>query len=335
MAALSGSFSRPARCRTSTLVNRGVSWPNRQVEPAKSGLCIAAGRLYARSVALVDVVVVSYNSREHLRPCVEPLARDAGVRVLVVDNASPDRAHESVADLPVTVIALRRNGGFAHGCNAGWRAGDAPYVLLLNPDSRVLPAAVARLAQVLDASPDVGAVAPKLVDGTGALLYSQRRYPRLLSTYARALFLHRLFPRADELVRDEAAYERPGPADWVSGACILFRREALERAGGLDEGFFMYCEETDLCRRLRADGYDTRFEPGALCVHFGYASAPRASLLPVLAASRIRYARKHRGRLGVALERLGIALESATHVLVSRGGTRLAHLRSLGVVARG
>jgi hypothetical protein len=256
----------------------------------------------------------------------------AGVRVLVVDNASPDRAHETVAGLPLTVVALRRNGGFAHGCNAGWRAGDAPFVLFLNPDSRLDPEALGRLVEELQASPAVGAVAPRLVDGRGALLYSQRRYPRLLSTYARALFLHRLFPGADELVRDERAYERAGSVDWVSGACVLIRRAALERVGGLDEGFFMYCEETDLCRRLRAAGYDIRYEPGAACVHFGYASAPRAALLPVLAASRLRYARKHRGRIGAGLERLGIALESATHVLVSRGGTRLAHLRSLGVV---
>jgi len=286
-------------------------------------------------VALVDVVVVSYNSREHLRPCVEPLLAAPGFRVLVVDNASPDRAHETVAGLPLTIVALTRNGGFAHGCNVGWRAGDSPFVLFLNPDSRLEPAALERLVLELETSPDVGAVAPRLVDGDGALLYSQRRYPRLLSTYARALFLHRLFPGAawaDELVRDDRAYERAASVDWVSGACVLIRRDALERVGGLDEGFFMYCEETDLCRRLRAAGYDVRYEPEAVCIHFGQASAPRASLLPVLAASRLRYARKHRGRVGAVLERLGIALDAATHVLVSRGGTRLAHLRSLGVV---
>ena len=119
------------------------------------------------------------------------------------------------------------------------------------------------------------------------------------STFAQAFFLHRFFPQAvwsDELVRDRAAYERPGSPEWASGACLLIRRSEYDAIGGLDEGFFLYCEDMDVCKRLRDRGLDIRFEPAALCTHAGGASAPRAALLPVLAASRIRYARKHRSR---------------------------------------
>jgi hypothetical protein len=283
---------------------------------------------------LVDVVVVSYNSRAKLRGCVEQLVGDPDVAVIVVDNASPDGSLEAVADLALTAIGLPANAGFAHGCNAGIAAGSAPYVLLLNPDADIRPEAIRGLAEVLAADERIGAAAPRIVAEDGSLEFSQRRFPRLRSTYAQAFFLHRLFPRAewvDELERDPQAYERAGSPDWVSGACVLLRRSAVEAIGGLDDGFFMYCEDIDLCRRLRNAGYEIRFVPEAVVTHEGGASAPRASLLHVLAASRLRYARKHRSWAGAMLERLGVALGALTHAVVSRGGraARAGHLRAL------
>ena len=282
----------------------------------------------------VSVVVVSYNSRDRLRACVEPLADESWIEVVVVDNASPDGSLEAVADLPVKRIQLDENGGFAHGCNVGWQASDGEHVLFLNPDA-VLPAPnLSHLAGVLDAEPQVGAVAPKILHSTHELDWSQRRFPRLRSTYAQALFLHRLLPRAawtDEVVRRAEAYAAPAEPEWVSGACVLVRRSALEELGGLDEGYFMYCEDTDLCKRLWDAGHAVRFEPSAVAVHEGGASAPRPSLIPVLVASRVRYARQHRGPVAAWLERLGIALGALTHAVVSRGGraARAGHARSL------
>lgn len=285
----------------------------------------------------MDVVVVSYNSRAYLRDCVEPLARDTDVLVVVVDNASSDGSLDVIADLPVVPVPLPHNRGFAHGCNAGWRRGDSPYVLFLNPDARMSSGALHRLVHVLEEDERIGAAAPRIVDGDGLLDFSQRRFPQPVSTYAQALFLHRLFPAAawtDEVVRDEAVYSQRGAPDWVSGACILVRRSALEELAGLDDGFFMYGEDIDLCRRLRDAGYDIVFEPGATVVHEGGASAPRPALLPVLAASRIRYARKHGGRSAAFLERVGVALGALTHLVVARGGmaTRAGHARSLRLV---
>jgi hypothetical protein len=284
-------------------------------------------------MAAVDVVVVSYNSHGDLRECVEPLAAVENVHVIVVDNASTDGSLEVIADLPITGIARRQNGGFGAGCNTGWRAGRAPYVLLLNPDARIDVDSLGRLVTVLEAAPGAGAIAPRITHIDGKLDYSQRRFPRLRSTYARALFLHRLFPTSpwvDEVVRDTAAYAKPGSPDWVSGACILVRRSVLEQLDGFDEGFFMYCEDIDLCRRLRDAGHELLYEPAATVVHEGGASAPRASLLPVLAASRLLYAAKHGSAPAALLERFGIALEGLTHVVVSRGGRamRAGHARA-------
>ncbi len=187
----------------------------------------------------ICVVVVSYNSREQLRACVEGLTDRPGIEVVVADNASPDGSLDAVADLRVSGLQLDRNGGFAFGCNAGWRAGAGDYVLFLNPDARLPEDDLRRLASVLDAEPGVGAVGPRILHSTGELDFSQRRFPRLRSTYAQALFLHRIFPRAlwaDETVRRAEDYERPGPAEWISGACMLVRRSALEELGRARRG---------------------------------------------------------------------------------------------------
>jgi N-acetylglucosaminyl-diphospho-decaprenol L-rhamnosyltransferase len=284
-------------------------------------------------VALVDVVIVSYNSAARLAWCVEPLLDCDDVRVVVVDNASEDETVEVAASVGVEVIPRTRNDGFAAGCNTGFMAGAAPSVLLLNPDARIEAADIERLLDTLRTRPDVGVVAPRIVAEDGSLEFSQRRFPRLRSTYAQALFLHRVFRQGgwtDELLRDVSAYERPGSPDWVSGACILLRRTALEQLGGLDEGFFMYCEDIDLCKRLRDVGFEIAYEPGAQVVHQGGVSAPRSALLPVLAQSRLRYARKHRSRPVAELERLGIAIGAATHALVSPGrAVRAGHARAL------
>ncbi len=287
---------------------------------------------------MVDVVVVSYNSRETLRGCVEPLLEIDGVQVIVVDNASQDSSLEAVVDLPLHAVPAPRNGGFAYGCNLGWRSGQAPHVLLLNPDARLDESSLRELVQVLDADARVGIAAPRILESDGSLDFSQRYFPRLASTYSQALFLHRVFPNAawsDESNRCIRDYAHPGSPDWVSGACMLVRRTVLERLGGLDEGFFMYGEDKDLCRRTRDLGSDIRFVPQAVCVHEGGQSAPRASLLPVLATSRVRYARKHGRRARAELDRVGICLGELTHAAFGRGGpaVRQGHLRAFSTAA--
>jgi N-acetylglucosaminyl-diphospho-decaprenol L-rhamnosyltransferase len=285
-------------------------------------------------MARADVVVVSYNSRNQLRTCIEPLASTPELDVIVVDNASTDGSANSVRDLPLNLVERSTNDGFAVGCNAGWRLGSAPYVLFLNPDARARAEVIERLVAELDQHPQLGAVAPKILHTDGSVDFSVRRFPRLVSSFARALFAHRVFPTAswaDEVVRDRQVYERSGPAEWVSGACLLARRDALVRLGGFDERFFMYCEDTDLCRRLWDIGFGIRFVPEAVVDHEGGASAPRAALLSTLTASRIRYARKHRRPPAVVAERLTLALEAGIRILVGSGGApaRRGHLAAL------
>jgi GT2 family glycosyltransferase len=284
----------------------------------------------------VDIVVVSYNSSEELRGCVEHLSRQPDLHVVVVDSASADGSLDAVADLPVERVALPENRGFAYASNEGIRRGSAAFVLLLNPDARLEPEALRRLVDRLETDQRVGAVGPRIVNEDGSLQYSIRRFPRARSSFAQACFLHRIWPRAswvDESVRDPAAYQAPHAVDWVSGACVLLRRSALEAVGGLDAGFFLYREDADLCRCIQDAGYRIWFDPEAECMHVGGSSHPREALLGILAASRIRYARKHGGTFAARLERAGVALGAATHALVGAGGLqgRRGHLRALRV----
>ena len=279
----------------------------------------------------VDVVIVAYNSRDCIRDCVLPLLELDWVNTIVVDNASPDRSGDAVADLPLTLVRAEENRGFGAGCNLGWRAGSSASVLFLNPDATISGDSLRALTTVVDAEPETGIVGPRIVDEGGVLDYSIRRFPRLRSTFAQALFAHRLAPGADwtdEVVRDAGRYASSGDADWLSGACLLVRRGLLDALGGFDERFFMYCEDTDICRRAWDLGRRVRFVAQASAEHEGGQSAPRSSLLPVLARSRVLYAERHRGRVAAAGERFGVALGALAHAVVGRGGraTRAGHL---------
>ncbi len=282
----------------------------------------------------VDVVVVAYNSRETLRACVEPLAGEPGIHVIVVDNASPDRSLETVRGIPVLAVQAGANLGFAQGSNLGWRRTRSPIVLFLNPDATIDPLDVRRLATILERRDEVGIVAPRIVGADGATHYSIRREPRVASSFSQAFFLHRLLPRAqwtDEVVRRLDAYQEPGCHEWVSGACLMIRRLTLERLGGWDEGYFLYCEDTDLCVRVRSLGLHVAYEPSIVARHVGGVSASRSATLPVLAASRVRYASRHRGRTATVLERVAIGLGSVPRAIAGPRSVREGHRLALRV----
>ena len=213
----------------------------------------------------MDIVVVSYNSRETLRRCVAPLAHDPRLRVIVVDNASSDDSLGALADLPVERVALDSNGGFGSGCNVGWRRGSSPGVLFLNPDATMSAADVLELADALERT-GAGAVAPRIVDEAGRTEWSLRRFPSVRTMFGQALFVHRVRPDAtwaDEVIRDDRRYESEGECEWASGACLLVRRSLLEELGGFDDGFFMYSEDVDLCRRIWDEGIQRRLHAPA------------------------------------------------------------------------
>jgi N-acetylglucosaminyl-diphospho-decaprenol L-rhamnosyltransferase len=263
------------------------------------------------AVASVAVVVVSYEAREALTACLDSLSRHGGPasEIVVVDNASGDGSAETVrARHPeVRLIANSDNRGFARACNQGLGATSAPLVLFLNPDAAVTAGAVEALAARLGADPDVGAVGPLTRDPDGTIQVStgpdltplaERRQRRLVRG------VRRRDPGALREAEERHAHEHE-PA-WVSGACLMARREALEAVGGFDEGFFLYEEDADLCRRLRRAGWRVVFTPAAEIRHQLGQSVARIPLRTRLEYQRshLLYYRRHNGRLATAALRL-------------------------------
>lgn len=242
----------------------------------------------------LEVVIVSYNTREDLVNCLASLAAHppAGLRrILVVDNASTDGSVEAVRSgwPAVQVHALDRNVGFAAANNVALRETQADLVLLLNSDTLVPAGAIDALVGRLEAS---GAVAagPRLVDAAG---HPELSYGPMLTPAGelRQLVRRRLARRGTTLGRRYARHltSRERTVDWVSGACLLVRRDAAAAVGFFDERYFFYEEDVDFCAALRAAGGRVLFTPAAQIVHLGGRSAARIG-----GAAREAYDRSHR-----------------------------------------
>jgi N-acetylglucosaminyl-diphospho-decaprenol L-rhamnosyltransferase len=222
---------------------------------------------------LLDVVIVSYRSRELLRRCLDSLrAHPASVpmKVVVVDNGSQDGTVEMVsADYPaVDLVASRTNLGFAAATNLGARRGDAPYLLALNPDTAVTDSALDTALEAIAARPDVAVVGPRLVREDGSLDHAAKRsFPTPLSALGHFTGLGRRPGASGRLAAYLAPEVDSGPVDAVNGAFMLMRRDAFERAGGFDEGYWMYMEDLDLSYRLARAGYLSWYEPRARVLH--------------------------------------------------------------------
>jgi len=202
------------------------------------------------------VIIVSFNCRDALRDCLRTLPP---VRTLVVDNASADGTVAMLRnEFPtVTVIANDTNRGFAAAANQGITATTEPFVLLLNPDTLNPP--LAALVDFMQTNPDTGACGPRILDATGATQVTCRRFP----TWWRMSL-------AELGIRCFYYINNPGTdVDQLIGACLMLRRTALDAVGLLDERFFLYFEEVDLCLRLRRSGWRVRFLPDATVTHLG------------------------------------------------------------------
>ena len=230
-------------------------------------MSVTAGSGQPDSSASVDVVIVNFNAGAFLPPCLASLANEAVGRIIVVDNDSNDDSHALVTALSVTAgnvcwLQTGSNLGFGRAANRGVAAAQSEFVLLLNPDTVVLPGAVATLAACLASSDDVGIVGPEVVNADGSRYPSARAFPDLIDAMGHGA-LGLVAPRN----RWSARYRNPDRVDWVSGTAMLLRRSAFEQVGGFDETYFMYVEDVDLCWRLRSAGWSVRYEPSATVRH--------------------------------------------------------------------
>lgn len=244
-----------------------------------------------------SVVIVNYASWPLTLRCLESLRATGfeSFEVVVVDN---DRGETPRLPASVRLIRNRENVGFARACNQGIAASRGEYVVLVNPDTLVDEEFFERTGELFEAHPKVGVAGPRVLDSDGTLQLSARKEISVVSgLLGRTSLLTRLFPKSS-LVKDQfpavTQWTRPVAVDWISGACMVVRREAIEEIGAFDERFFMYFEDADFCRRAREAGWLVYYQPEIEVVHqAGGSSRSRPRAIWLLHKSAFLYHRKH------------------------------------------
>jgi hypothetical protein len=249
----------------------------------------------------LSVIIVNYNAGAHLERCLRSLGPHLGRtawEAVVLDNHSIDGSEVIAAEFAPRVSLIRNieNIGFGRAVNQGVHRTSGRLVLLLNPDGCLLPGAIDQLCEELNAHHDCAIVGPAVVDDDGGIQGSARGDPDMLTgLFGRSTWLTRRFPntalaRRNVMIEPQvAAGSSSVEVDWVSGSCMLVRREAFLQVGGFDERYFMYWEDADLCRRLRSAGWRTRYRSDARVVHSVGQSSRKAKELSIRAFHRSAY----------------------------------------------
>lgn len=293
---------------------------------------------------MLSVIIVNWNVRDLLRECLRSIEAGKGglsLEIIVVDSASSDDSVAMVrSEFPsVHLIACTENVGFPRGNNLGLQEARGDYLLLLNPDTVIVDDALAVLVSYLQVNPDVGVVGPQLLNPDGSVQSSRRRFPTVTTGFFESTWLEGLAPG---ILRRYYALDLPDAAtadvDWLTGACIMVPRSTYEAVGGMDEGYFMYSEELDWCRRIKESGRRVVYYPAAQVIHHVGKSSEQAVTARHINfnQAKLRYFRKYHGRFMVAVLRVfllagyawQIALESVKGLLGSKPILRRQRVRA-------
>ncbi len=293
------------------------------------------------------ILIVNWNTRQLLAECLNSLYAHPPAcpyEVWVVDNASTDGSVDMVRQAfpEVHLVANAENLGFARANNQGMRLCAGRYVLLFNSDAAATPGALEALVEVAEAQPRAAIVGAQLLNPDGSFQAAYTPFPTLwreflILTGLGRLWRGRWYPSAGPQVE-----RGPQPVDYVEGACLLVRRQAVQEVGGMDEGYFMYAEEVDWCLAMRRAGWQVWYQPGARIIHHGGASSRqrRPQREADLYRSRVRFFRKWYGARAAGLLKaliLGLTgVKAASRGLVWRlsGGRYGRPVVSLGYLAR-
>jgi len=292
----------------------------------------------------VAIIILNYKTPDLVFDCLQSLEEqiELGTEVVVVDNASNDGSAEKIEAQIETcqwgswarVLRSSENGGFAAGNNLGIRAIDADAYILLNSDTIVLPDTIAELLRAMDLWPNAGLIGPGFVTRDGSRDLSTFQLIRPLSEFVRSAStgpISRLLKKFDIHYRATDMVAEP---DWIGFAGVLIRREVIEQVGLLDEGFFMYFEDTDYCRRVRNAGWTILYWPTATIVHllggsseFSSESGLRDRAPRYFYESRSRYFAKHYGHVGLLFANLAWLSGRCISLPRERLGNKTPHQR--------
>ena len=229
-----------------------------------------------KTFTVIDIIIVNYNSTDYLLKCLGSVyesLESISANVFVQDNGSKDGV-DRINDLfpKVTLVKNGRNIGFASAVNKALRQCSAQYVVLLNPDSIVLKGFFGSILQYLKDNPDIGILGPKILDDDGKIQGSARSFPTPLTAFfGRKSLITKLFPNnpftRSNVLTTLSDGKTPMEVDWVSGACMVINKNAIDKVGLLDERFFIYWEDADWCRRMWEAGLKVVYFPQSCVIH--------------------------------------------------------------------
>jgi GT2 family glycosyltransferase len=225
----------------------------------------------------LTVIIVTWNCKNYIEECLSSLFSNpvnCRMEVVVVDNHSSDGTVEMIrSGYPhVNIIANMENNGFAAANNQAIRKTQSRYILLLNPDTIVHGRAIDQMVAYMDAHSETGGLGPAIVNGDGSPQRTGITFPNAWNLFVEAVFLDRAFPTSRIFGRHKGLFNDftfPFEVDYVQGSCLLLRRSVIDTVGMLDESYFMYFEETDLCFRIKRSGHKIVIIPDATITHFG------------------------------------------------------------------
>lgn len=253
----------------------------------------------------LSICIVNWNTEAQLKECLQSIyggTRGISYEVFVVDNASADGSVEMVRNhFPeVCLIANRENRGFAAANNQAIRLAKGRHMIFLNPDTVINDNALTTMVRFMDDHPEGAAIGPKLLNTDGSVQHSIRRFPSFSIALHSNTILGRLLlfrRRVEDYKMTDFSFDRVLEVDATSGAALMVRKDVLDEVGPMDEGYFMFIEELDLCQRIRGKGHRIYFVPDAVITHLGGESRRRSpgELVIVGQDSLMRYFTKFEG----------------------------------------
>jgi len=286
----------------------------------------------------LSIITVSWNVRELLRDCIKSVdsgRADLILEMIVVDSASSDGSPDMIRqEFPwVKLVSSQENLGFPRGNNIGIRQAKGRNILLLNPDTMIIGDALAVMVQYLDNHLDAGGLGAQLLNSDGSIQSSKRRFPTFLTAIFESTWLEKIAPAA--IMRDYYALDLPddetSDVDWVTGACLMVPKRVIEKVGMLDEGYFMYSEEMDWCRRIKDAGWRIIYLPQAQIVHhIGKSSEQAVTARHInFQQAKLRYFRKYYGRIPTLILRIILLLNYIWQIGVEALKGLLGHKRPM------
>ncbi|MBL8161660.1 MAG: glycosyltransferase family 2 protein [Anaerolineae bacterium] len=283
----------------------------------------------------LSIIIVSWNVSALLKACLHSIGVHDSIEIIVVDSGSSDDTVEMMrSTFPnVKLLAQGDNLGFTRCNNIGLAASSGRYVLLLNPDTEVIGDALEQMIAYLDAHPEVGIVGPHTLNSDGSHQSTRRRFPTLAVGLFESTWLQAFAPTAllDRYYVREQADDATCEVDWVQGSALMARREVYEQIGGLDEGYVMYSEEMDWCKRAKLAGWRVAYLGSARIIHHGGKSSEQANARKHIwfQESKLRYFRKYHGSQAAQSLRLCLLLQYVWQLGIEGAKGLVGHKREL------